>query len=192
MYFFDNKTLQQYLKTGEKLQVFANKEYLTITDDSDVSDTQYGAGIDTTGKTIPFSYKEIDHLKIGGFIYTLDQLQKSFETPEPKPEEDSANDASGDKQPTDAEPKPDAKTPPQKPSGDTKEKDLKTDKTESIDVNNFVKNNDPNSRHYGSSGPVQFISDGMVTYKTFVEGRYSNITVPSEYVKPMTIVEKTK
>lgn len=196
MYFFDNQTLNQYLESGEKLQVFANKEYLTITSKSDISDTQYGAGIDVSGKTIPFSYKEIEHIKIGGFIYTMDQLQKSFDAPKPEegdaaasgdtPPEDATKDVqSSDKQP--AEPKA-----PQKPGNVEKKKDLKTDKTESIGINHYIKNNDPSSMYYGSSGPVQYISDGMVTYKTFVEGRYSNLTIQESLVESMEIVEGPK
>ena len=184
MYFFDNQTLNQYLESGEKLQVFANKEYLTITSKSDISDTQYGAGIDVSGKTIPFSYKEIEHIKIGGFIYTMDQLQKSFEAPKP---EEGSEDAAKDVPPSDKQ-QAEPKQSPQKPGNVEKKKDLKTDKTESIGINHYIKNNDPSSMYYGSSGPVQYISDGMVTYKTFVEGRYSNLTIKESLVQPMEII----
>ncbi len=197
MYYFDNKTLSKYLKSGEKLQVYANKEYLTITDQSDILDSQYGAGIDLSGKIIPFSYKEIDHIKIGGFLYTMDQLQKSFETPEEDSAsaEDAPEDAAKDVPPSDkqpAEPKQAPKPTGEKPGNVEKKKELKTDKTESIGINYYIKNNDPSSMYYGSSGPVQYISDGMVTYKTFVEGRYSNLTIKESLVEPMEIITYVK
>lgn len=171
MYFFDNQTLSQYLESGEKLQVFANKEYLTVTNMADISDTQYGVGIDTTGKSITFSYKEITQIKIGGILYTLDMLQKSFEAPEDK-------EVAPTEKGTEESPKPEDK--PKEPT--------KSEKTESID--RVIKNVDPSSRYYGSSGPVQLIQEGMVTYKTYVDGRYSNLTIPLELSEPMVIITK--
>lgn len=168
MYFFDNQTLNQYLKTGEKLQVFVNKEYLTVTNQSDIADTQYGVGIDTNGKSIPFSYKEITQIKIGGFLYTMDMLQKSFEAPEDKTAEPTEKSA--------------------EPPTDKPKEPAKTEKTESID--RVIKNVDPSSRYYGSSGPVQLIQEGMVTYKTYVDGRYSNLTIPLDLTEPMEVITK--
>jgi len=163
MFYFDNETLIDYLETYQRLMVYVNKEYITITNIGDISDTEFGAGIDVTGKTISFSYKEIEMVKIGSTIFTLDMLQKSKEPKDQEPEKDTEKEAT---------PKED----------DKKQK-------ESIEYNNFIKNIDRSSRHYGTTGAVQLVSENIVTYKTYVDGDYRNITVPLKFVEKMEIIE---
>ena len=75
MVIFDNEYLKQYLEQYASLQVYANREWYTITELSDVDSPQYGIGINTQGKAATFRYPEISVVKADGFEMTIDQLQ---------------------------------------------------------------------------------------------------------------------
>lgn len=166
MFYFDNQTLMEYLQTYQRLMIYVNKEYLTITNTSDISDTEFGSGIDVTGKTIPFSYKEIELVKVGSTIFTLDMLQKSKEPKEEQPEK------------TDK----DSEKPTPEKGSDKKQK-------ESIEYNSYIKNIDRSSRHYGTTGAVQLVLEDFVTYKTYIDGGYQPVTIPLKFAELMEIIE---
>ena len=106
MYYFDNKYLAQYLDQNIKVSVFANNEWMNLTDISDVSDARYGVGYDEFGGDSRFDYREIEQIKVGNNIITLDTLQTQKTGKEPpkadKPEgsddgdEDNLGDFGGD------------------------------------------------------------------------------------------------
>lgn len=73
MFYFDKKYLKQYMESGLKLKVYVSSRYLTITDPSDLSKSD-GEGMDGDGEMKKFNYKDIDHVKIGSRIFTMDDL----------------------------------------------------------------------------------------------------------------------
>lgn len=73
MRYFDRKFLKQYMDTGLKLKVYIDGRYLTIGDPSDLKKGN-GEGIDRDGKVVKFNYKDVDHVKIGSRVFTMDNL----------------------------------------------------------------------------------------------------------------------
>jgi len=108
MYYFDNRTLQQYLDSGQEVGIFVNSEYLTIADMSDISNPKRGVGYDEFGEANYFSYPAIEKIKVGNGYLTLDGLQKQKSGEGAKPE-DSKEAAPEEEPEMDA---PSADTPP--------------------------------------------------------------------------------
>jgi hypothetical protein len=77
--YFTNVLLQQYLVTKMPLKVFVNGEYLKIVDVDDLDDDMYGYGMQMTGETEPFDYREITQIMIGKNVFTLDQVNKAMD-----------------------------------------------------------------------------------------------------------------
>lgn len=72
MLYFDKNYIKQYLKTGLKLKVYVNGRYLTVTGPEDLK--KDGEGVDSDGEVKKFNYKNIDHVKIGSRVFTIDDL----------------------------------------------------------------------------------------------------------------------
>ena len=147
MYYFDNKYLKQYLETKQQLEVFVDKEWLSITDDSDIEDSKTGVGYNIYGKPHNFEYTSIESVKINNKILTIDRLN-NFLDPE------SAADQSKD-----SKEKPETGVDP---DADTKAK------KESIELGDYIINNNPKSLYYGTGGGVTFINEGAIVYKTYI------------------------
>ncbi len=89
MYYFDQKTLQQYLNQRVELKIFADDQWFDITNQNDLSDPVDGIGYDVYGQDHRFDYRDITQIKVGSRTFTLDQLQthmtgKEEEKPKPK------------------------------------------------------------------------------------------------------------
>jgi hypothetical protein len=77
--YFTNVLLQQYLVTKMPLKVFVNGEYLKIVDVDDLDDDMYGYGMQMSGESEPFDYREITQIMIGKNVFTLDQVNKAMD-----------------------------------------------------------------------------------------------------------------
>tara|TARA_B100000497_G_scaffold63612_1_gene71867 strand:- start:12777 stop:13274 length:498 start_codon:yes stop_codon:yes gene_type:complete len=144
MYYFDNTYLLQYLLSGvSELKVFADGEYYIISSADDLLDPDIGHGYDIYGEHDTFDYKMIDHIIVNGQPFTINQLQDSMA--------------------------PDSSEDSKKPESDaTDEKDAKKDKKEeSIQLGDYVKNNDPKHTHFGTKGSVVLSENGYVMYRYF-------------------------
>ena len=75
MYYFDNKTLAQYLDQNIELEIFVEDEWYKIADLSDVSSPKLGVAYDLYSSPHRFDYREIEQIKAGTNIVTLDALQ---------------------------------------------------------------------------------------------------------------------
>lgn len=75
MYYFDNEFLQQYLDTGTKLKVYVDSEWYDIPEKSDVSDKVDGIGYNQYGQEHYFDYRDVEQIKAGNKVFTLDMLQ---------------------------------------------------------------------------------------------------------------------
>jgi len=93
MRIFDNILLSQYIDVGAKLKVYANSEWYTITDRSDVSDSVDAIGYDEYGGDHRFSYQEIQQIQVNGQIITLEMLSKKMG------DKVDSDDGGGDKKP---------------------------------------------------------------------------------------------
>lgn len=118
MYYFDNKTLAQYLDQNIELEVFVEDEWYKIADLSDVSNSKFGMAYDLYGSPHRFDYREIEQIKAGTNIVTLDALQTqkgsqpTGEEPTKGKSAKPTDDASLDDEPIeDEEPKPGKKEP---------------------------------------------------------------------------------
>lgn len=97
MHFFDNEYLRQYIDQGVALKVYDGYDWLDVADISDLTDPIKGNGYDPYGKDHYFLYKDLEQIKVGNRIFTLDQLQAQQsgepetdeEKPEPKAEKDT-------------------------------------------------------------------------------------------------------
>lgn len=91
MYYFDNKTLQQYIDQGVDLKVSVGNDWFTVADLSDLQDPVEGIGYDHWGSSHYFDYRDIVQIKNGNRLFTLDQLnaQMSGQTPENKDKKDT-------------------------------------------------------------------------------------------------------
>jgi hypothetical protein len=118
MYYFDNKTLAQYLDQNIELEIFVEDEWYKIADLSDVSSPKLGVAYDLYGASHRFDYREIEQIKAGTNIVTLDALQtqkgsKPAEEPAKGKSVKPADDASLDDEPIeDEEPVPNGKKEP--------------------------------------------------------------------------------
>ena len=141
MYYFDNTYLLQYLLSGvSELKVFAAGEYYIISSADDLLDPATGHGYDIYGEHDTFDYKMIDHIIVNGQPFTINQLQDSMA--------------------------PDAKDSDKADTDTSDEKDA--DKTEeSIQLGDYVKNNDPKHTHFGTKGSVVLSENGYVMYRYF-------------------------
>lgn len=92
MYYFDNKTLAQYIDQNVKLKVYANDDWYEIADKRDLYDPIDCVGYDEFGGDHRFNYTDIGQIKVGDRIFTVDQLQSqktgkpsdTAEKPKPK------------------------------------------------------------------------------------------------------------
>lgn len=95
MYYFDQKTLRQYLDQRVKLKVFVDDQWFDITNENDLSDSVVGIGYDVYGQDHRFDYRDITQIKVGSRTFTLDQLQTHMtgkENEKPKPKSSSGDD----------------------------------------------------------------------------------------------------
>lgn len=113
MRIFDNVLLKQYIDVGADLKVYANDDWYTISDKSDVADSIDAVGQDEYGAPHRFGYQDIKQIKVNGDVITLEMLATKFGdvTTEPsgdggsKPKGDDLGGGGDEEEPTD-EPKP--------------------------------------------------------------------------------------
>ena len=74
MRIFDNVLLAQYLDAGAKVKVYANSEWYTLADRSDVADKVDAVGYDEYQGAHYFSYQTIEQIQVNGQIITLEML----------------------------------------------------------------------------------------------------------------------
>lgn len=149
MYYFDNRLLGQYLKTGVDVKVFVNGVYYVLASPNDVTNPVIGYGYDLNGGTFIFDYRAIDHILVNGSPISIEQLEKAF-TSKNEPEEQSKD-------------KPESKKEPKEK--DSKEDDVK--KEESISIGAYVQNIDPSSTDFKTKGSVILSEDGFATYEYY-------------------------
>lgn len=91
MYYFDNKLLKGYIDQRKDLKVFDGKNWYSIADKSDLSDSIDCIGYDVYGGDHRFDYRDITMIKVGNQTYTLEMLQKfhTGEEPDKKPAKSS-------------------------------------------------------------------------------------------------------
>ena len=113
MYYFDSDYLRQYLNIGKDVVVTVDGEVLTLSDESDVDDSNEGVGFDANGSPSSFQYMDIEQIQVGQNIITLELLQKIMAGTEiPKPDEkptkpsEEEPPAEDEAPPEDEEPKP--------------------------------------------------------------------------------------
>lgn len=159
MIYFDKKYLDQYLQTGEQVQVLVDGQYLDITHTSDIADPTTAVGYDTYGKPFNFTYKTISAVKFGENIFTLDALNQKFnpEQPAEKPAEENPKDDKAGEITID-------------PDKDSK------DKKESLKLGDRIINDDISSQYFRSSGTILFIDESVVIYKTYIDGIASKVS----------------
>lgn len=120
MYYFDNKTLAQYLDQNIKLEVYVDEEWFKLADLSDVSDPKFGVGYDLYGDDHRFDYREIEQVRAGTNVVTLDALQsQKGSNPQGEPNKPASKPSGGSEPSMDEEPPPEE--PEEKPK---KEPDL--------------------------------------------------------------------
>lgn len=99
MYYFDNKYLAQYLDQRVKLSVYVDYEWLDVADKTDVTDKLQGVGYDAYGDASEFDYRDIEQIRAGKTVVTLDMLQQQMggqtQGNEPKSPDDSATSTAG-------------------------------------------------------------------------------------------------
>lgn len=76
MYYFDNKYLAQYLDQRVKLSVYVDQDWLTLADKRDVSNPAKGVGYDVYGNAAQFDYRDIEQIRAGKTLVTVDMLQQ--------------------------------------------------------------------------------------------------------------------
>lgn len=167
MYYFDRLYLQQYLKTGKPLQVYTDREYLTISDIADLLPRK-GIGYRVTGEAVYFDYRDITQVKLGDVIYSAEQLNKSM-TPDSPPEEDTKKNDQ-EKQPKDAKPS-------------DKDFEEPEEKKEHIVVGGFVINDDKTSKYYATRGVVESITENLIFYRTFYKNKYQVVSCWKNKIK---------
>lgn len=165
MYYFDNEYLKQYLQTGQDISVLVNKEYLALADISDVESSDQGVGYNTYGKSQTFNYKDVEAVKVGSNILTVQQLNQKFNPTEP----DAVKDDSAAK---DKEGEDEITIDPNK-----------KDKKESISKNDYIINLDTTSPYYRTKGSVISINEGMITYQTYVDNTFQKVSCLLEYIR---------
>lgn len=84
MYYFDNNLLKQYIDQNKTLKVFADGKWYSITDVEDVADPVNGVGYNEYGADFRFDYKDIEKVKTGQWIITLEKLQTMMTGKEPE------------------------------------------------------------------------------------------------------------
>lgn len=109
MYYFDNKYLAQYLDQRMKLSVYVDYEWLDVADKTDVADKMQGTGYDAYGDASQFDYRDVEQIRVGKNVVTLDMLQQQM---------------GGQAQGQDAEKSTDTGTTDSKPPTDDLETDL--------------------------------------------------------------------
>lgn len=97
MYYFDSEFLQQYLDQNIKPKIFDGKWY-QIANISDVSDSEYGVAYDTNGQVHRFDYRDIQQIKAGKNLITLDTLQ-TMKGQEPQKEPEKPKETSEEEPP---------------------------------------------------------------------------------------------
>ena len=83
MYYFDNTFLKQYIDQKIKLQVFVDSEWYSISNNRDLIDGVDGIGYDVYGKDHRFDYRDIEKIKVGQHIISIDMLQQMMVEPKP-------------------------------------------------------------------------------------------------------------
>lgn len=106
MYYFDNKTLQQYLDSGQSIEIYVNSDIYKVSSIDDVKNPKVGFCYDEFGEAHKFDYRSIEKIKIGSQYLTIDGLQKQ-KTGEEPPEKDAPKKDSegGEDEVPDEEPK---------------------------------------------------------------------------------------
>lgn len=79
MYYFDNRTLMQFLDQKKKLKVFADDKWVDVSSSVDLNDEVTGIGYDVYGKPSYYDYRDITQIVVGNRTFSIDQLQ-SFMT----------------------------------------------------------------------------------------------------------------
>lgn len=114
MYYFDSDYLRQYLNIGKDVVVTVDGEVLTLSDESDVDDSNEGVAFDANGSPSSFQYTDIEQIQVGQNIITLELLQKIMNGTEvtPEPEKKTAKPSEEEPPaPEDEEPAPDEEPP---------------------------------------------------------------------------------
>lgn len=165
-YYFDNEYLKQYLKTGSTLKVFVNKEFLSITDESDLENSTIGIGYNINGKAQKFHYPAVLSVVVDDITFTKEQLNQKL-----NPEEEAPA----------AEPK--EKEKPSDPGEISIDPDK--DKKESIKLSpgDYVINEDPKSIYVNTGGPIESIHESLIKYRTYVNGSYTLVSCLKEHIR---------
>lgn len=82
MLYFDKSYLKDYIKSGLKLKVYVNGDYLTIADSDDLKNAT-GEGMSSNGEMKTFNYKDVDHVKVGSRIFTMKDLNGENDADQP-------------------------------------------------------------------------------------------------------------
>lgn len=165
-YYFDNEYLKQYLASNQGLEVFVNKEFLTITDESDIENPKKGVGYNVDGKAQYFNYPAIESIKIDGITFTKEQLNQELnpeETPPPTKDKEEKDPEAKDKKSDDAI-------------------EIDPDKNESFKVGEYIINMDPNSIYKNTGGPIERINEELVQYKTYTNGQYITVSCLTKHI----------
>lgn len=186
MVYFDAAYLQQYLTQDKPIKVYVNGEYYDIADSSDLESKAFGIGYDNNGKPITFSYTDIQQIKSGEHILTIDQLQQKTgqvptnDTEEENPDAGGAPDAGGEppmdipeEPPADDEESPNESVRKVVAQMINESKDKK--ETHGVKKGDFIENKDSRCEYFGSRGVIIDIDDKdteypMVTYRVFNYG----------------------
>jgi hypothetical protein len=86
--YFDIRLIDDYLELGLDFKVYVNGEYLIVNDPRDLVNKKVGKGYDSDGKPVHFKFIDIDHVRVGSNVLTVQgllDLQKPSE-PEQSPE----------------------------------------------------------------------------------------------------------
>lgn len=85
--YFDINLIDDYLELGLDFKVYVNGEYLVVNDPRDLVDTKMGKGYDQDGKPVRFRFLDIDHIRVGSNVLTVQDLLDLQKPPEDtKPE----------------------------------------------------------------------------------------------------------
>ncbi len=112
MYYFDNKLLAQYIDQKKKVKVFVDNSWYEIADQRDLEDPISGNGIDVYGAVHTFDFRDIQQIKVGEIVITLEMLQQqhgqqSNSEEKPKPPADDSEETPPDEEPPKKEKEPD-------------------------------------------------------------------------------------
>lgn len=193
MVYFDQNYLKQYLSQGKPLKVYVNGEYYDIADATDLESSAYGLGYNNNGKPTTFAYTDIQQIKSGEHILTLDQLQQKTgqgggeeADAEPAPDAGGGDDMSMPEPPTGGGEEPPMDMPEEEPEEEPEppqesvrrvfsnmlNESRDKEETHGMQKGDFVQNVDSRCEYFGSRGTITKIEDKdtehpMVTYRVF-------------------------